>query len=203
MEEALNSEHRKEWKEAADSKYSSLIENKTWELLKLPKGPKATGVFKVKYSNDGKIDWFKGHLVAKGYAQKYGVDYDETFSPVVRFSSIRALLAFAVQNEMLIHQMDLVTAFLNVQLEKEIYMEQRDGYIESGKESLVYMLNKSLYGLRQSPRCWNTVFREYMETIHFKPSTADTCVYVRGGEDMTIVAVYVDDLLLLPRDLKK
>ena len=126
MEEALNSEHRKEWKEAADSEYSFLIENKTWELMKLPKGRKAISckwVFKVKYSNDGKIDRFKRCLVAKGYAQKYDVDYDETFSPVVCFSSIQALLAFAVQNDMLIHQMDLVTAFLNGQLEKEIYME--------------------------------------------------------------------------------
>ena len=122
---------------------------------------------------------------------------------MVRFSSILALLAFAVQHDMLIHHMDLVTAFVNGQLEEKIYMEQPDGYIESGKENLVCKLNKSLYGFKQSPRCWNTVFRKYMETIHFKPSTANPCVYVRGGEDMTIVAVYVDDLLLLPRDLKK
>ena len=209
MEEALNSEHRKEWKEAADSEYSSLIENKTWELVKLPKGRKAISckwVFKVKYSNDGKIDRFKGRLVAKGYAQKYDVGYDETFSPVVCFSSIRALLAFAVQNDMLIHQMDLVTAFLNGQLEKEIYMEQPDGYIESGKENLVCKLNKSLYVLKQSLRCWNTVFREYMETIHFMPSTTNHCVYVRGGEDMTIVTVYVDDLVIItkrPEEMRK
>ena len=86
----------------------------------------------------------------------------------------------------------MVTAFLNDQLEEEIYMEQPDDYIESEKENFVSKLNKSLYGLKQSPRCQNTTFREYMETIHFKPSTAEPCVYVRGGEDMTIVAVGVD-----------
>ena len=102
--------------------------------------------------------------------------------------------------------MDVVAAFLNGQLEEEIYMEQPDGYIESGKENFVCKLNESLYGLKQSLRCWNTVFREYMETIHFKPSTADPCVYVQGGEDMTIVAVYVDDLIIVtktPEEIRK
>ena len=155
-------------------------------------------MFKAKYGNDGKIDRFKRHLVAKGYAKKYDVDYDKTFSPVVCFSSIWVLLAFAVHNEMLIHQMDVVTAFLNGQLEEEIYIEQPDGYIRSGKK-LVCKLNKSLYGLKQSLRCWNTALRKYMETIHFKPSNADPCVYVRSGEDMTIVAVYVDDLIIITK----
>ena len=149
MEEALNSEHGKEWKEVADSEYSSLIENKTWELVKLPKSRKAIGCKWVFKGNDGKIDQFKGRLVAKGYALKYGVDYDKTFSPVVHFSSIRALLAFAVQNDMLIYQMNVVTAFLNGQLEKEIYMEQQEGYIKSGNENLICKLNKSLYGLKK------------------------------------------------------
>ena len=105
--------------------------------------------------------------------------------------------------------MDVVTAFLNSQLEKEIYMEQPDGYIESGIENLVCNFNKSLYGLKQSPRCWNTVFKEYMETIHFKPSTTVpcvSCVYVQGGEDMTIVAVYVDNLIIItkrPEEMRK
>ena len=118
----------------------------------------------------------------------------------------RTLLAFAVQNDMLIHQMDVVTAFLNGQLEEEMYMEQPDGYIESGKENLVCKLNKSLYGLKQSPRCWNTAFKTYMKTIHFKPSTADPCVYVRSDEDMTFVAVYVDDLIIIiktPEEMRK
>ena len=116
IQEAATSDHAREWKAAADSEYNSLIENKTWKLVELPPGRKAIGckwVFKVKPRMDGTVERFKARLVAKGYAQKYGIDYDETFSPVVRFSSIRVLLAFAVQNNMLIHQMDVVTAFFN------------------------------------------------------------------------------------------
>ncbi len=109
-------------------------------------------MFRVKHGSDGRVERFKGRLVAKGYAQKYGINYDETFSPVVRFSSIRALLALAVQNDMLIHQMDVVTAFLNGNLDEEIYMQQPDGYIKPGEEHLVCKLKKSLYGLKQSPR---------------------------------------------------
>ena len=94
-------------------------------------------VFKVKYKSDGKVEHFKARLVAKGYAQKCGIDYFETFSPVVRFTSIRALLAYAVQNDMLAHQMDVVTAFLNGTLDEEIYMSQPEGYIKPGDEHLV------------------------------------------------------------------
>ena len=119
MDEALKSKHAREWKIAADSEYQALIDNDTWELVRPLEGCKPIGskwVFKVKHDNDGNIERFKGRLVSKGYAQKYGVDYDETFSPVVRFSSIRALLAYAVQKHLLIHQMDVVTAFLNGQV---------------------------------------------------------------------------------------
>ena len=96
------------------------------------------------------MEQLKARLVAKGYTQKFGVDYDETFTPVVRFTSIRVLLALAVQKDMLVHQMDVVTAFLNSTLEEEIYMEQPSHYVEKGKEKLVCKLNKSLYGLKQS-----------------------------------------------------
>ena len=132
IEEALTGDCTKEWKEAADEEYKPLMENETWDLVELPSGRKPIGcrwVFKVKHGSDGKVEWSKGCLVAKGYAQKYGIDYEETFSPVVRFSSIRALLAFVVENDMLIHQMDVVTAFLNGSLEEEIYMEQPEGYV--------------------------------------------------------------------------
>ena len=92
------------------------MENETWDLVELPSGRTSIGskwVFKVKYKSDGTVERFKAQLVAKGYAQQPGVDYDETFSPVVKFRSIRALLALAVQHDLLLHQMDVVTAFLN------------------------------------------------------------------------------------------
>ena len=143
----------------------------------------------MKYGSNGKVERFKARLVAKGYVQQYGIDYEETFSPVVRFSSIRLLLAYAVQNEILVHQMDVVTAFLNGKLEEEIYMEQPYGYILSGKEHLVCKLQKSLYGLKQSPRCWNTAFQEFMMLLQFKQSTADPCIYVKTTDTIIIVAV--------------
>ena len=203
IKEALSGDHAKEWKEAADSEYKSLLENETWELVELPpsKRPvKCKWVFKVKHKSDGTVERFKARLVAKGYTQKYGIDYDETFSPVVRFTSIRLLLAYAVQNDMLIHQMDVVTAFLNGELEEEIYMEQPDAYIEPGKEHLVCRLKKSLYGLKQAPRCWNKAFREYLISIGFQQSEADPCVYIQAKDDaITIIAVYVDDLILITK----
>ena len=97
---------------------------------------------------------------------------------MVRLSSIRALIAFAVQHDMLIHQMDVVTAFLNGTLDGEIYMQQPDGYSQPGKEHLVCRLKRSLYGLKQSPRCWNTAFTDYLESISLVQSEADPCVFV-------------------------
>ena len=124
MHEALLDEFADEWKAAADSEYNSLSENETWDLVELPANQKIIGckwIFKVKHASDGAVERFKARLVAKGYTQEYGIDYVETFAPVVRFSSIRTLLAFAVQNNMIIHQMDVVTAFLNGQLNDDIY----------------------------------------------------------------------------------
>ena len=207
IEEALKDQ---EWKEAADSEYQSLMENETWKLVKLPTGRKPVGckwLFKTKRTSEGKVERYKARLVAKGYTQKPGEYYDETFSPVVRYSSIRTLLAFAIQNGMIIHQMDVVTAFLNGTLDEDLYMEQPPGYIKKGEEHLVCKLKRSLYGLKQSSRCWNTVFKQYMESINFKQCTADPCIFVTGEEaDLTIVAVYVDDLIVIaktPETIKK
>ena len=200
MNEALSSEYATEWKAAADSEYMSLIENDTWDLVELPPDQKSIGckwIFKVKHTSDGTVERFKGRLVAKGYAQEYGIDYEETFAPVARFTSIRTLLAFAVQHEMIIHQMDVVTAFLNGTVDEDIYMKQPEGYVQPGKEQLVCKLKKSLYGLKQSPRCWYRAFEEYMKSIGFTQTDADPCVFVRTGSKLTIVAVYVDDLILI------
>jgi hypothetical protein len=202
MKEALSSKYSKEWKAAADLEYESLIENETWDLVELPEGRTPIGskwVFKVKYDSEGGVERFKGRLVAKGFAQKYGVDYQDTYAPVVRFSTIRTLLAFAIQHNMTIHQMDVVTAFLNGSLEEEIYMDQPEGYVQLGQEHLVCRLKKSLYGLKQSPRCWNTTFATFMESVGSRQSTADPCVYIQLEENtvVCIVAVYVDDLIIM------
>ena len=151
IQEAKSSDHAAEWKVATDAEYNSLIENKTWKLVELHPGRKAIGckwVFKLKHDVEGKVERFKARLVAKGYTQKYGIDFDEIFSPVVRFSSTHFLIAFAVQHDMLIHQMDVETAFLNGKLGEEIYMQQPEGYVKPGEKYLVCKLEKSLYGLK-------------------------------------------------------
>ena len=199
----MSSEYSVLWKAAADAEYQSLIENKTWELVKLPDNRSVIGckwIFKVKYGDQGQVERFKGRLVAKGYSQKYGIDYDETFSPVVRFDSIRALLAFAVQKKMLIHQMDVVAAFLHGDLEEDIYMEQPEGYVIPGKEDMVCKLKKSLYGLKQSPRCWNQAFTESLKSLNFTQSQAEPCIFIRRSSDeakLSIIALYVDDLIIV------
>jgi hypothetical protein len=154
----MRSVHAKQWKEAADSEYRSLIETGTWELVELPPGRQTVSskwIFKVKYNADGSVARLKARLVARGYSQEAGIDYVETFSPVAKYVSIRALLAIAVETGMSVHQMDVKTAFLNGVLDEEIYMDQPEGYVIAGKESLVCRLKKSLYGLKQAARCWN------------------------------------------------
>ena len=201
LEEASASNEAKQWKTAADAELKSLMDNETWELVEPPPGRKPIGckwVFKTKYGPDGMVERFKGRLVTKGFAQKLGIDYEETFSPVAKFSSIRALLALAVQKGMHVHQMDVVTAFLNGRLEEEVYMEQPEGYQQPGKEALVCKLKKSLYGLKQSPRCWNSEFKLFVESLGFQQSSADPCVFIKITDDgLLIVAGYVDDLIMI------
>ena len=135
--------------------------------------------------------------MAQGFSQKYGIDYDEVFSPVAWFSSVHTLLAFAVERKMLIHQMDVVT-FLNGDLKEEIYMRQPPGYVIPGKEKQVCKLKKSLYGLKQSPRCWNEKLCNHLKLLGYKQSGADPCVFIRNSkEKLEIIAIYVDDLILV------
>ena len=150
-------------------------------------------VFNLKHDVEGRVERFKARLVAKGYAQKYGIDYDEIFSPVVRFSSIRLLLAFAVQHDFLIHQINVETAFLNGKLDEEIYMKQPEGYVKPGEGHLVCKLEKCLYGLKQSSRCWNKAFKKSVEKLGFTQASADPCVFIRKKDTLTIIAIHVDD----------
>src|SRR5574338_55671 len=110
---------------------------------------------KKKLNTNGSIDKFKARLIAKGYKQRHGVDYFDTYAPVARISSIRYLIARASIHKLVIHQMNVKTAFLNGDLEEEIYMEQPEGFKTSGQEKKVCKLVKSLYGLKQAPMQWH------------------------------------------------
>ena len=133
----------------------------------------------MKQNADGSIERYKARLVAKGFSQKEGIDYTETFAPVAKFCSIRALLALAAQQDMEIHQMDVKTAFLNGDIDVDIYMKQPQGYVIKGKEDYVCKLHKSLYGLKQAGRAWyQKIDNVLVHTLGFIRSQADHCVYV-------------------------
>ena len=171
VKEALSSSESEKWKTAMSSEMTSLRENQVWDLVELPKGRRAISskwIFKKKLDADGNVERYKSRLVARGFTQKPGIDYDETFSPVVRFESIRTVIAVAAQNGLTLHQMDVKTAFLNGELEEDIYMQQPEGFVERGKENLVCKLKRSLYGLKQAARCWNTALDSQLKASYWK-----------------------------------
>ena len=140
---------------------------------------------------------YKARLVAKGFSQKYGTDYLETFAPVVRQDSVRTLISVAVNCGMLLHQFDVETAFLNGKLDEVIFMKQPPGFVVKGKENFVCRLNCSLYGLKQSPRCWNYVLNEQLMNMGLCCSENDPCIYVGAIDDQQVLlAIYVDDMII-------
>ena len=167
---AMESSDAMKWKEACNSEYDSLRKIDTWDIVPLPKGRKAIGsrwVFRVKETQDGEIERYKARLVAKGFSQKYGVDYEETYAPVAKFTSIRIVLSLAAKYTLKLHQMDVKTAFLNGGLDEDIYMAQPDGYVDADRPEYVCKLKKSLYGLKQSPRVWNQTIDDFMIKMGF------------------------------------
>lgn len=187
------------WRKAMDCEIGSLKANGTWVLEKLPKNRKAIPckwIYKVKLYPDGSVDKFKARLVVKGFRQKKGEDYDQTFSPVAKMATIRAVLSLAANEGMALRQFDICTAFLYGSLtEEEIFMQQPEGYDDgSGR---VCLLKKSLYGLKQAPRCWNTTIINYFKEIGFEVSEADPCLFKRERSNgKLLVALYVDDGLI-------
>jgi hypothetical protein len=169
----------------------SILANGTWDLTERPYGCKPVGckwVFKKKLRADGTIEKYKARLVAKGYTQKEGEDFFDTYSPVARLTTIRVLLSLAASHGLLVHQMDIKTAFLNGELDEEIYMEQPDGFVLQGQERKVCKLKKSLYGLKQAPKQWHEKFERTLTSVGFVVNEADKCVYYRhgGGEGVVL-----------------
>ena len=146
---------------------------------------------------DGSIEKYKAGLV-KGYKQKEGLDYFNTYSPVTRITSIQMLIAIAAINNFEIHQMDVKTTFLNGELDEEIYIEQPEGFNVSGQTKKVCRLVKSLYGLKQAPKQWHEKFDSLMMSNGFKINECDKCVYVKNTNNgCVIICLYVDDLLIM------
>ncbi|KAH9750232.1 hypothetical protein KPL71_013800 [Citrus sinensis] len=164
------------WKEAINSEVESILQNHTWELADLPPECKPLG-------------------------QREGLDYFDTYSPVMRINSIRMIIAIAALRNLEIHQIDVKTAFLNGDLDEEIYMEQPEGFIAPGQEKKVCKLVKSLYGLQQAPKQWHEKFDHTMITSGFKINECDKCVYVKETENgYVILCLYVDDMLIVGSD---
>ena len=193
------------WKKAVNSEIESILSNHTWELVDLPPGNKPLGskwIFKRKMKDDGTIDKYKARLVVKGFRQKEGLDYFDTYSPVTRITSIRMLIALAAVYGLEIHQMDVKTAFLNGELEEEIYIEQPEGFVVPGKEKKVCKLIKSLYGLKQAPKQWHAKFDQTMLSNGFKINECDKCVYIKDTPNQEVIlCLYVDDMLIMSKDI--
>lgn len=203
IEEAKHRIDWPEWKKAIEGEYKSLLKNHTWTVCELPKGRSAISnkwVFKLKRKADGSIDKYKARLVARGFSQKAGFDYNETYAPVAKLVTLKVLLSIANHEDMHIHQMDVKSAFLNGELSETIYMQLPDGF---GQQNKVCKLNKALYGLKQASRAWNEKFNEFMIRIGFQRSESDQCLYVKEHRGVKcFVLLYVDDTLIFCSDLK-
>ena len=199
LEEALASEQAELWRQAADDEMASLLANKTWELEPTPPGVKpipVKWVFKVKRDSTGNIERYKARLVAKGFRQREGIDYEEVFAPVSKYTTVRTLMALAAAQDLEIHQLDIKTAFLNGELEEDVWVEQPPGY-KSGDGTLACHLHKSLYGLKQAPRTWHGKLSQELAALDFKPSAADPALFIKPRETPVYLLTYVDDILVI------
>ncbi|CAL2234204.1 unnamed protein product [Prunus armeniaca] len=174
--------------------------NKTWELVDRPSDKPVIGVkwvYKTKLNLDGSIQKHKARLVVKGYAQKPGIDFNETFAPVARLDTIRTLIALAAQKGWKLYQLDVKSAFLNGVLKEEVYVDQPDGFVTTNYEDKVYKLKKALYGLKQAPRAWYEEINAYLVSCGYVRSTSEATLYCKTKEDSRtlIVSIYVDDIV--------
>lgn len=202
FKEAIQRDDSVEWQKAMANEMKSLADNKVWKLCELPPNRKALPckwVYRIKRNPDGTIDKYKARLVVKGFRQRKGIDYEQTFSPVARMATIRALLSVSAKENLYLTQFDVSTAFLNGKLQEEIYMNQPDGYNDG--TSRVCLLQRSLYGLKQAPRCWNSCFEEILLEKGFVQCAADSCLFTKKvGDKKILITLYVDDGLVATTD---
>lgn len=196
------------WIAAMQEEIGMINKNETWILTPRPQNRRVIGVkwvYRVKLNPDGSVFKYKARLVVKGYAQVPGIDYGDTFAPVARHDTVRLLIALAAQNKWKIFHLDIKSAFLNGNLEEEIFVEQPEGFEIAGCKDHVYKLNKALYGLKQAPRAWYSRMDSHLLDQGFQRSPNEPTLYVKHtkGKSLLIVSLYVDDLLVTGDNLEE
>jgi histone deacetylase 1/2 len=190
-----------QWRATMDAELAALHRNQTWSLVPAPPGINlidSRWVFKVKHNPDGSVERFKARLVAKGFKQRHGIDYDDTFSPVVKATTIRVILSLAVTQGWHMRQLDVDNAFLHGYLEEKVYMVQPPGFVDHHRPHHVCKLAKSLYGLKQVPRAWFARLSGKLQELGFVPSKADVSLFIYNSKAVTIfMLVYVDDIIVV------
>ena len=191
-----------QWRNAMAEELTALHQTHTWDLVPLPPGKHAIGcrwVYKIKTKSDGSVERYKARLVAKGYSQEYGLDYEETFAPVAKMTTVRTLIAVASVCKWKIFQMDVKNAFLYGDLHEEVYMTPPPGLPH--QPGYVCRLRKSIYGLRQSSRCWFEKFSTVLYSLGFRPSNHDSALFIRStSAGRILLSLYVDDMIITGDD---
>ena len=201
---SLNAEN---WKVAMDCEIKTLHDNHTWELTKLPENrseTKGRWVYTIKQGKQPGEAHFEARYVARGFSQIQSLDYEETFSPTTRFASIRMLLQKAVNENFHIHQMDVKGACLNASIDKDIYVQQPPGYVQSDENGTprTCLLRKSLYGQKQSGRNWHSTLTDFLKSQGFTSNKTDPCIYTKFCEnDQIIILFWVDDIIICSNTL--
>ena len=195
--EAMNQDDAKQWEQAILAKYESIMRNNVWTLVPRPTNAKVVKTrWVLRIKDNGR---YKARFCAKGFTQRWGEDYDETFTPVAKYNSVRTLFALmAGLKGAKVHQMDVNTTFLYSSLVEEVYVEQPEGLEIPSKENWVCKLNRALYGLKQSPRAWFSLIAPTLVDFDFQQCEADPCIFVHTNVkgEKTYIALYVDDFLI-------
>ncbi|GJW08648.1 retrovirus-related pol polyprotein from transposon TNT 1-94 [Tanacetum coccineum] len=187
------------WIEAMQEELNEFERLEVWELVPRPDKVMVITlkwIYKVKLDELGGILKNKARLVAHGYRQEEGIDFEESFAPVARLEAIRIFLAFAAHMNMVVYQMDVKTAFLNGNLREEVYVSQPDGFVDLDNPNHVYKLKKALYGLKQAPRAWYDMLSSFLISQDFSKGSVDPTMFIcKEGKELLLVQVYVDDII--------
>jgi hypothetical protein len=180
--------------------YQFIIKNDVWEIVPRPKRKDVVSskwLYKIKHVADGSIEKYKARSVARGFSQKEGIDYEETFAPVARYTSIRTIIALSAKMKWKLHQMDVKTTFLNGVIEEEVYIEQPQGFEVEDRKTHVCKMKKALYGLKQAPRAWYGRIDSFLTSLGFTKSKVDSNLYFKVmNDEPVILLLYADDLFL-------